>query len=154
MYLLQLCRNFATICNMDSIHSRLHQQLKLGGFSTSKPRLAVFDALLHQEPMTMTELVTKLDGTVDRASVYRTIELYEKLGVVQRLHIGWKYKLELSDSFHDHHHHITCTTCGKLVSIEGDTHIEKDITEIAERYGFTTLTHQLEIQGVCSNCSK
>lgn len=139
---------------MDTQISLFIATLKKHGSSTSKARLAVFKALLHQEPLTMAELVAKLHGIVDRASVYRNIELFESIGIVQRLQIGWKYKMELSDKFHDHHHHMSCRICGALFSIEGNSRIEQDIASIAQDQGFIIETHQLEIQGICSTCQR
>lgn len=130
----------------------LSQHLRRAGYSTTAPRKHVFDALLHQEPMQMSALIQKLAGNVDRASVYRTIDLFEALNIVQRLTIGWKYKIELSDSFHEHHHHMSCNKCGVLISIDGDSHIEQDIADIAYKHGFALSSHQLEIQGICNNC--
>lgn len=124
--------------------------LKSGGFSVTKPRTAVFDALLGHEPLSMHQLVEKA-GNIDRASVYRTVELFERLGIVQRLNSGWKYKLELSDKFADHHHHLTCTNCGRTVAMNEDE-MEALITRLAHNHGFRPISHQIEIQGLCSNC--
>lgn len=81
--------------------------LKQNGQSVTRARLTVFKALLGQEPMGMTSLAGRTED-IDRASVYRAVELFERLGIVQRLNTGWKYKLELSDKFNDHHHHLAC----------------------------------------------
>ena len=137
---------------MDTSQKLLIDTLKKHGYSASKSRLAVFSVLLHQEPLSMSEIVHKLSGIVDRATVYRTIELFEKVNVVQRLHIGWKYKIELTDQFHEHHHHIICQNCAKLIAIDGDSHIEKDIADLAKKYSFSITSHQLEIKGICKTC--
>src|SRR5690349_2357098 len=111
--------------------------LKASGQSVTKSRVAIFEALLGQEPMDMHNLVGKV-SSVDRASVYRSVELFERLGIVQRLHTGWKYKLELSDKFNDHHHHLTCTQCGRTTAMnEGE--LEMIIRKIAAHHGFHPL---------------
>jgi Fe2+ or Zn2+ uptake regulation protein len=94
----------------EELEATLHQH----GYSVTKPRKAVFAAMQYHEPQTISELVQGCIG-VDRASIYRTIELYERLAIVQRLHLGWKYKLELTDNFTSHHHHATCVECSKTV---------------------------------------
>src|SRR6266545_4326582 len=83
--------------------------------SITGPRMAVFEALLGEEPLSMRELAEKVRG-IDRASVYRAIDLFERLGIVQRLNTGWKYKLELTDKFAEHHHHLTCVNCGRTIA--------------------------------------
>jgi len=34
--------------------------------------------------------------------------------------IGWKYKLELSNAFQHHHHHLTCLQCGGVTPLPED----------------------------------
>jgi Fur family ferric uptake transcriptional regulator len=125
--------------------------LKDTGYSLTKPRLAVFGLLERTEPLSMSDLVTRLPD-VDRASIYRTIELFERLGAVNRLQMGWKYKLELSDLFSDHHHHATCVSCGKMNAIEEDAEIERKIHDLAEKNHFQLASHSLEIRGLCLAC--
>lgn len=124
--------------------------LKEQGHSLTKARLAVFEALLGQEPLSMHELTAKVRSN-DRASVYRAIDLFERLGIVQRLNTGWKYKLELTDKFAEHHHHLTCTRCGRTTAMN-EAELESLITRLATRHHFKPTAHQIEIQGICTNC--
>jgi Fur family ferric uptake transcriptional regulator len=71
---------------------------------------------------------------------------------VQRLNTGWKYKIELTDKFAEHHHHLTCTTCGQTTSLN-EAELESFIEKIAHDYGFTPSSHQIEIQGLCKTCT-
>lgn len=128
--------------------------LKQGGQSLTKARQAVFEAMQDKEPQTMHELVAACRGQADRASIYRTIAVFERLGIVQRLQIGWKYKLELSDSFHHHHHHLTCTNCGVTTPLPEDDELEDRLKYLSDTKGFEMRGHQLEIQGLCANCRK
>jgi len=137
---------------MSSAHESFKSLLKESGFSITAARSAVFEALLGQEPMSMHELIEHAT-TVDRASVYRTIELFEQLGIVQRLAIGWKYKIELTDKFSAHHHHLTCTQCSKVTTLN-ENELERLIEQMAQNYGFLPHSHQIEIQGICSECAR
>lgn len=132
---------------------RLAKALTSNGLSITTQRQAVFDALSASEPVTMHELITKLAGRVDRVSIYRTVALFEKLGILQRLVSGFKYKLELSDNFSAHHHHITCIDCGKVVDVSADL-LEGFIRSLANDNNFILSSHQVEIQGKCANCAK
>ncbi len=125
--------------------------LKRHGQSTTAARLMVFQALQHKEPQTMREIVAACPG-IDRASVYRTIALFERLGIVKRLQIGWKYKLELSDAFHAHHHHLTCLRCGRTTPLPEDRQLEARLHTLARGQDFHMKDHQLEIQGLCAQC--
>lgn len=135
---------------MSSLNDRFAAILRGHGQSVTKTRLHIFEQLVGQEPMSMAELVARCQRT-DRASVYRSTALFEELGIVQRIHQGWKYKLELSDAFADHHHHLTCVTCGATTAINEDE-LELFIERMAQQYQFVPKTHQIEVQGTCAAC--
>jgi Fur family ferric uptake transcriptional regulator len=124
--------------------------LKASGRSVTKARVVVFGAFLGSEPLSMAELVRKVPE-VDRASVYRAVNLFEQLGIVQRVNIGWKYKLELTEHFAAHHHHLSCITCGRTIEMS-ELELERLIHSLAATHDFTPTAHQIEIQGLCSNC--
>lgn len=132
---------------------KLNIVLKLNGRSLTASRHIVFKALMDKEPQSMIEVILGCHGNVDRATVYRVIGLFEKLGIVQRLQIGWKYKLELSGAFHHHHHHMTCVACGVTAQIPEDAHLEQHLRDAAANQSFIMQGHQLEIQGLCASCS-
>lgn len=119
----------------------------------TKPRLTVFHLLLKQSPKSVTELVEQSKGSVDRVSIYRVVDLFEKLGIARRVTIGWKYKIELSELFLEHHHHITCLGCGKVVAVHEHAAIGHALHTLAHGTGFTVTSHQLELQGYCEKCN-
>ena len=135
-------------------HKTLKALLKKNGSSLTKPRKTVFDLLLNQKPQTMQVIIGRAKDRVDRASVYRTMELFEKLGIVNRLNIGWKYKFELSDVFQKHHHHFHCTNCGTTFSLEPNAMLETMIDTVAAKSGHSPRGHQLEIYGLCADCQR
>jgi Fur family transcriptional regulator, ferric uptake regulator len=135
----------------------MHQEnlkalLKKNGSSLTHTRKLIFNLLLNQKPQSMQVLVKRAGDSVDRATVYRTIELFERLGIVHRLNIGWKYKVELSDIFQGHHHHFYCTNCTKTYSLPGNPMLETMIDSVASKEGYSPRGHQLEIQGLCPSC--
>ncbi|MEK7594616.1 MAG: transcriptional repressor [Patescibacteria group bacterium] len=132
---------------------QLKDVLKQHKQSLTRSRKIIFAALQDKEPQTMHEVIVACQGEVDRASVYRTVALFEQIGIIQRLQIGFKYKLELSDVFHHHHHHLTCNKCGKTIKLPEDDQLEKRLDALAKSQNFKMQGHQLEIQGRCENCS-
>lgn len=137
---------------MTEVIDTFNQTLRKAGFSCTQARRVVFEALQGQEPQTMHQLVTACDCKVDRASIYRTVALFEQLGIIQRLQIGWKYKLELSDAFTHHHHHLSCVVCGKITALPEDHALESRLKSLAKTLNFEAQDHQLEIRGLCQNC--
>lgn len=140
---------------MDAKSQQLLQKvLHDSGYSITAPRTLVCELLWAKEPQSTAELTKQLNGRIDRASLYRTIALFEKLGLIQRVYIGWKYKIELSDVFSNHHHHISCLQCGKIKAIHEEEEIELLIHSLADKYGISADKHQLEIQGFCNDCRR
>lgn len=121
--------------------------------SITKARLRTFELLLGSDPQSMNEMIIRANGTVDRVSIYRNIELFESIGVVKKIHIGWKYKVELSDIFTDHHHHLVCLGCGLITDIDDERHIEDFIKSVAAHHDFKVKGHLFEVEGYCRTCS-
>lgn len=133
------------------MQEEIKQVLKNQGFSATKTRMAVLNALLQIQPATMNQLITSLKQ-MDRATVYRTIELFVDLGIAKKVYTGFKYRVELGDSFQEHHHHLTCLRCGTVIDIH-TPEIEYAIEQTSANNGFRPIRHDLEISGYCSNCS-
>jgi Fur family ferric uptake transcriptional regulator len=115
------------------------------------PRKTVFSALLENDTLSMAELV-RACPEFDRASIYRTVQLLEELGIIHRLQMGWKYQWELSDDYHDHHHHMSCDRCGRVFRLSGNKVLENKLREATATLGFQMRNHQLEVQGLCDRC--
>ena len=137
---------------MRTVKTTLALHLSDAGHSLTTPRRLVFDALEAHGPLTMNELTRRLSGQADRSSIYRTAALFEKLGIIQRVQQGWKYKLELTDTFLPHHHHLTCLNCNQIISFDEPEHLDELLLDIANRHGFLPKNHTLEIEGLCPAC--
>ena len=102
------------------------------------------------------ELLFKMKGKnvkISRATVYRTLELLVKSGMVRRVHLGedhYHYEHVRGDSHHDH---LICTTCGGVIEFH-DEALEQRQREICEKKRFTPTFHNLQILGVCDSCRK
>ena len=90
---------------------------------------------------------------ISRATIYRTLELLVKSGMVRRVHLGedhYHYEHVSGDSHHDH---LICTTCGSVIEFH-DPELEKRQREICARRKFTPTFHNLQILGVCDSCTR
>ncbi|NNN21680.1 MAG: transcriptional repressor [Acidimicrobiales bacterium] len=52
-----------------------------------------------------------------------------------------------------HHHHLVCKKCGATIEIEGPE-VENWATKVASKYGYSDITHTVEIVGICKICSQ
>ena len=135
---------------MESSH--LRTLLADKGYSLTKPRHAVFAALESADRPLKTGEIVKRTTTIDRASVYRTLELFATLGITTTTIRGWTPFTELADPFKPHHHHLICEQCGNVEEIESET-LEDMLGLIAVRHHFTLKNHIVELTGLCSQCT-
>ncbi len=128
-------------------------QLVKNGFRITKPRQAILDVLVSH-PVTVQEIYESLEKKgihIDLTSVYRSLELFVELKLVQVIELGeGKKRYELLNT-DNHHHHVICNTCGVIedVSIEQEKEILKHVTTKSH---FKIDTHTLEFFGQCQNC--
>lgn len=100
---------------------------------------------LHRE-------VRDADNTVGYATVYRTVKLLERVGLLtaSRFSDGTaRYEVALADE--EHHDHLICTKCGQIVEFENHD-IERLQHEIAASLGFTLDSHRMDLYGICGPC--
>jgi Fur family ferric uptake transcriptional regulator len=129
----------------------LADKLAQNSLRLTQPRQLLFDTLVKtKEPTSVSQLIQTLPQ-VNRASIYRSVTLFEQLGIVKRIWIGFKSKLELSDSFIPHHHHLNCTRCNKTIVIK-DERLEQILKKISSEHRLRAENHQVEIHGICKDC--
>lgn len=125
--------------------------LQTNRLSVTAPRKAIFETLLAAEKPLKNGEIARRTPSVDRTSVYRTLELFASLGITQTIIQGWTPMTELAEPFKPHHHHITCENCGNVVEIENDT-LEDVLGLVASRYEFELHSHVVELSGLCKTC--
>ena len=118
--------------------------------SRTKVREGIFlAALKFNKPISVSDLVKDVD--VDRASIYRNILLFTELNIFKVINIGWKNFYELGEMFKPHHHHLVCSSCAAVQSIE-DYELENLLNLICDKRGFKLVEHLFEVRGLCKNC--
>lgn len=133
--------------------TRFKNLLKQNGHFVTKPRLRLFAILQKRPALTMQQLIVLLKKH-DQVTVYRNIDLFEKLGIINRIRLGWHTKIELSDVFIHHHHHFSCLKCGLVINLPENQIIEQQIAVLGASQKFKAVDHQLEIRGLCQNCTR
>lgn len=120
----------------------------------TEPRRNVFSVLESKEqPLTLQEII-RSSKFAERTSVYRTLRLFKKLGVVDIIQVGFKQRYELAEPFRAHHHHLVCVKCGELIDLERTPKLEKLIDKLASAHDYELTAHHVELQGVCKACLK
>lgn len=107
-----------------------------------------------KKPLSIQDIQKKLGKkSADQATVYRTIEIFKKNGIVRQVnfeHDHAHYELNTNS----HHHHTICQNCGKVVDIS-NCNIEGLEKEVLKMSGFKNIEkHSLEFFGHCGKCKK
>jgi Fur family ferric uptake transcriptional regulator len=134
----------------DQLINKLGEILLENGQSQTKVRRAILLALIKfSRPVSIKKIIET--AGVDAASVYRNIDLFTKLNIIQRVPVGWKTFYELGERLRPHHHHLVCAKCSKIIEID-ENRIEDLLSLICKENKFTPKDHHFEVSGVCYEC--
>ena len=118
----------------------------------TEPRLDILGILKeNHNPLTISEIHNKLKNKkTDLATVYRTINLFAELRVVNEIDFKDEFKrYELIYDRH-HHHHIVCRKCKNVENVE--TCVLDGLENLLKKKGYSEITHSLEFFGICRSC--
>lgn len=90
------------------------------------------------------------------ATVYRTLDALERIGIVAKLEFGGngsRYELVSEMETGHFHHHLICLGCGKIIEFNQDL-LENLEDTIQKRTGFSITDHSLRFYGYCADCSR
>jgi Fur family ferric uptake transcriptional regulator len=89
---------------------------------------------------------------VNISTVYRTLELLKKLGMVYEIDLG-EGRIRYHAEGSGHHHHLVCQDCGKVIDIEEAT--LSSLRDILFRdYKFRAELRHVAIFGRCGDCRR
>lgn len=86
------------------------------------------------------------------ATVYRTLQLFEGLGIIYKLNFDdGRSRYELYHDENHQHHHLICLKCGTVIEMEGDL-LENLEEAIEQTKDFEIVDHNVKFFGYCSKC--
>ena len=131
------------------------EKLRRESCKLTGPRRAILRVLEREgHPLTTKEIFQRLSaGQCDLATVYRSVQLLERLGLVKRFLLGaGAARFALMSGGDDmHRHHLVCTECARMVEV-GECIVRELEQRVAARCQFKSVTHRLEFFGVCPAC--
>jgi len=132
----------------------LHQALRNHGFKLTRARHAVLQVLgqasVHLKATDLHRAVRAIDPCVGLASVYRTLDLLSRLGLLRLVHTNHRHR-HYAQATHEHAHHLLCNDCGRVVEFS-DCQVERLIKTLARRTRFVIEGHSIELYGRCPDC--
>ena len=100
----------------------------------------------HPDVDELYKRVSKIDSKISIATVYRTVKLFEELGILTKHEFrGGKARYEEINE--GHHDHLIDIKSGEIIEFVDDE-IEKLQKKVAEKHGYTLVDHKLELYGI------
>jgi Fe2+ or Zn2+ uptake regulation protein len=138
---------------VDLVDDALRRLRAAGGRITSSRR-AVLEALVtsphHPDAETLATAARRIDPNVHLATVYRTLDTLEQLGVISHVHLGHG-----RSTYHlcsDLHHHAVCNGCGAVTELDGAP-MRRLADAVLATHGFVVDTYHFALVGTCARCA-
>lgn len=133
------------------------EHIQKSGLRHTAQRDLILEIFLRTEEHLSSEdlywLVQKEDASVGHTTVYRTLKLLTEAGLAREVRFGDGKTYYEHHYNHEHHDHMICTNCGKVIEFFSPE-IESLQETVAAQYGFRLTHHSMRILGFCKDCQK
>ena len=135
---------------MSNTMENLKNKLKESGLKITPQRRAIINILIGHENRHLSseeiyDLVRENCPEIGLATVYRTMQLLDEIGVIS--------KLNLDDGCIRYEINLICKKCGKIIEVEDDLMDDVE-NKIQSAYKFKILDHDVKFYGICEDCEK
>jgi Fur family transcriptional regulator, ferric uptake regulator len=129
------------------------QFLERKGLRLTAPRQAIFDAAVTlQQPYTADDLLDAakmIDDTVSRATVYRTLPILIKSGVVRELDVAREHKYYRTErGAKNFQAQVICENCEKIFEIDAPF-MDWYGRSVAQKIGMEVESYRLQVHARC-----
>lgn len=135
--------------------TELKAELNARGWRLTPQRetiLLVFQNLPKGEHLSaeeLHELLQKQGEKVSLSTIYRSVKLMAKMGILRELELAEGHKhYELYQSYPHHHHHIVCIQCNTTIEFKDDSILKHSLKQ-CEKEGFQLIDCQLTVMTIC-----
>jgi len=141
----------------------LYDRLRNAGFRLTLPRQAILNVFAENPKHLSAEeiflSVHKNYPGIGFATVYRTLDLLTQMGLIFKFDFGEgrsRYELA-SKTAKQHHHHLICTRCSRIIDysdfMEEEIKFIKGLeAELSKKHKFKINSHQIHFYGLCERC--
>ncbi len=138
--------------------------LKQNGISFTKIRETIINILQNTESHLSAKeiyiIAHKKNKSIGLTSVYRTLDILTKLGLLHKFEFGdgeARYELDEKVNNKSHHHHLVCVRCNKIIDYTDFVKDETDFINKSEKglskiYNFDIKGHMIRFYGFCEKC--
>lgn len=141
-----------------SVHELAEDRLRGASQRYTEQRRRLVELLASGgSPRSIPEMLRARRG-LKQSSVYRNLAVLERARVVRRVVTDEEYgRYELAEDLTGHHHHLMCSSCGRVQDVEVPPELEgsldRTLDRLARRAGFADVDHRLDLIGLCGDCA-
>src|SRR5260370_24277190 len=139
------------------MHSVVERRLRRIDQRYTSGRRAVIELLVSVgHPVSIGDIAERLPD-LPRSSAYRHLTVLHAGGLVRRVTASDEFtRFELAEDLTEHHHHLLCVNCGKVIDVTLPAAFEQQaadaIGQLADAEGFQAHSHRLDVLGLCAAC--
>ena len=141
----------------ETLHGLVERRLREVSHRYTSGRKAVVEVLATAGQPLSIEDISELAPRLPRSSAYRHLVDLQQCGVVRRVPANDDYyRFELAEDITEHHHHLMCTLCGKVIDVTPTPAFERAMAnyldDLSTSNGFVSNDHRLDVLGACATC--
>jgi Fur family transcriptional regulator, ferric uptake regulator len=146
------------LSSREELHDAVGSRLRAADQRYTEGRRRLVELLAEaMRPETIPELLGRAPSLA-QSSAYRNLVVLEEAGVAHRVVTSdERSRYELAEDLMGHHHHLICTSCGRVDDFTVSTRMERTLEGALMRAingtGFRLATHRLDVIGTCSSCA-
>ena len=139
-------------------HKTAEELIRASGYRLTPQRQLLLDLLRQQQTFLDAEqlyaLSSRHQGDTSLATVYRTLQLFVELGLVEARYLDPEHKREYYRIVGGlEYYYMTCRGCGVMIPIDPRT-FEKTAQQWANEHGVTLLSAHACLTGYCRECAQ
>ena len=131
------------------------ESLKRAGYRLTQARLTVLGVLEaergHITSADVLAKVERINPSIGRASVFRTLDLFTQLGLIRPTYVDTSLTPTYVMMHDGHHHHVICSGCKRFFEFD-DCGLEALTRNLEQTLDLQISGHLLEFYGICAAC--
>ncbi|TAN30378.1 MAG: hypothetical protein EPN30_01175 [Actinomycetota bacterium] len=143
----------------DSLNDLVAARLRFVGQRYTSGKREIVGLLIEVgHPVSIGDIAERLPK-MPRSSAYRHLVDLQQAGVVRRVTASDEFaRFELAEDLTEHHHHLLCVHCGRVIDVKPGTGFEaslnRTVGQLARAEGFVPQSHRLDVFGICATCGR
>lgn len=116
----------------------------------------------HLSAKDIYSMVNKQYPFIGLTTIYRTLDILSSMRLISKFDFGdghTRYELTRDPRSKDHHHHLVCVSCNRVINyndfIEDELELIKQTEKgLSKKYNFRIIDHLIQFYGECDKCSQ